>query len=527
MEGDGERIRDDIINDGCVDESNSYINAEHNLDAETFLRVQRNEPTVVDLVVNANNWIKGAGRAIGQSTVLKTLCVYASEDTESRWLTELCQGLSHNQSIERFQWTICDHDPRVDTFPMLHPFFHNNGKLQNIEVTNFRVSQKFLSMVSALKKCSRLERILINWRRIIPDDQMVALFDSLRENHTHLRDFTFKSHFLERMGSVALASWLKSPSSVVCSLNLTDTTIDESCFAVISSGLIRSNTLKRLRLSENQLFSEISSCILSGVLFHPTCCLKKLYLRECLIGDEVISYLGGALLANKSLVFLELSFNQLITSEGWKEFTKFLSNPQSTLKELFLYSCDIDDEGAKVIAKGLAVNASLELLDMNENNRITSIGLCAFFEALVENKHSALLGLQFGENYNAIEGLAIEEWGVLSRAIGDKTTIDSTFSSNHTFCNFELFDWQDEYETTWEEIDALLGMNSNPDKSKVAREKILKCHFSGRNTGIHALACMHESVLPYAIEWMGRDAHGYSAIFDFVKSFPTLFEEKT
>jgi hypothetical protein len=102
MEGDGERIRDDIINDGWVDESNSYINAENNLDAETFLRVQRNEPTVVELVVNAGIWIRGAGRAIGQSTVLKTLCVDTSVEMDSHWLTELCQGLSHNQSIERF-----------------------------------------------------------------------------------------------------------------------------------------------------------------------------------------------------------------------------------------------------------------------------------------------------------------------------------------------------------------------------------------------------------------------------------------
>ena len=47
--------------------------------------------------------------------------------------------------------------------------------------------------------------------------------------------------------------------------------------------------------------------------------------------------------------------------------------------------------------------------------------------------------------------------------------------------------------------------------------------FSGGTTGIHALACMHETVLPYTIEWMGRDTHGYSAMFDFVKSFPNLF----
>ena len=525
MDGDGERIRDDISNDGWVDAANDYITATNYLNEESFLRVQEYDPIVVDLVVNAGIWIKGAGRAIGQSTVLKTLCVDTSVETDSHWLTELCQGLSHNQSIERFKWIICERDPLVDTFQMLHPFFHNSGKLQNIEITNFHESQSFLSLVSALTRCtfSRLKRIMIDWRRQIPDDQVAALFDSLRENHTHLRDFTFHRHYFERMGSVALASWLKNPSCAVCSLNLTGTTIDESCFAVISNGLISSNTLKRLHLSENQSFSAISSCILSGVLFHPTCCLKKLYLRECLIGDEVISYLGGALLANKSLVFLELSFNQFITWEGWKEFTKFLSNPQSTLKELFLYGCDIDDEGAKVIATGLAGNSSLEMLDMNANNRITSIGLCAFFDTLFENKHSAMLELQFRENYVAIEGLAFEEWGVLSRAICDKTTIDSTFSSNHTFCNFELFDWPDEYETTWEEIDALLSMNSNPDKSKVASEKILKCHFSGGTTGIHALVCMHETVLPYAIEWMGRYMHGYSAMFDFVKSFPNLF----
>lgn len=68
-------------------------------------------------------------------------------------------------------------------------------------------------------------------------------------------------------------------------------------------------------------------------------------------------------------------------------------------------------------------------------------------------------------------------------------------------------------------------MNENEDKSEVAREKILKQHFSGRSTNSYnVFARMPASVLVYGIEWIGRDDLGYSLMNDFLRGFPELFD---
>ena len=70
-----------------------------------------------------------------------------------------------------------------------------------------------------------------------------------------------------------------------------------------------------------------------------------------------------------------------------------------------------------------------------------------------------------------------------------------------------------------------LSMDENKDKSEVAREKILKQHFSGRSTNSYnVFARMPASVLVYGIEWMGRNNLGYLLMNDFVRSFPELFD---
>ena len=507
--------------DGSLTSYGHYLDICHALNEDVLLRLQRNDPLVVSLKVRAGDWIKGAGRAIGQSKVLKALIADISPArTESLWMTELCQGLSHNQSIEFFKWIICDGDPSVDSFVMVNPFLQNNHIIQDIEITNFFESQSFNSFVSALINCnlSRLKRIYVDWRVHVADYEVATLFDSLRENHTNLIDITFCSHFLERMGSIALSNLLKNPVSKVRSLSL-NTIIDTSCLAILSNGLIGSNTLQNLYLENSHYLSSTDCCFLSGVLFHPMCSLKRFFLSECEIGDEGACYLGDALAVNKTLAFFALKFDHSITSAGWKEFAKCLRNPQSTLKELILYGCNMDDEGAVTIATALAGNSSLEILDVDNNTHITSIGLDAFFALLLENRKSKLKELRIIENNIEIQKKTRE---ILLRALCDKTTIESTCSSNHYFCNFEIADWQI-WDSVLEEIDDLLDMNRNSIKVDVARRKILKYHFCGGKTGIHALMCMHETVLPYAIEWMGRDERGYLTMFEFVKSFPTLF----
>jgi hypothetical protein len=65
---------------------------------------------------------------------------------------------------------------------------------------------------------------------------------------------------------------------------------------------------------------------------------------------------------------------------------------------------------------------------------------------------------------------------------------------------------------------------SEEDKAEVARQKILKYHFSGGKKDIQVFARMPENHMPFAIAWIGRNKLGYSVMFDFVSSFPALFD---
>lgn len=69
-----------------------------------------------------------------------------------------------------------------------------------------------------------------------------------------------------------------------------------------------------------------------------------------------------------------------------------------------------------------------------------------------------------------------------------------------------------------------LRRNKEEDKAEVARQKILKYHFSGRKKDIQVFARMPENHMPFAIAWIGRNNLGYSVMFDFVSSFPALFD---
>ncbi len=193
--------------------------------------------------------------------------------------------------------------------------------------------------------------------------------------------------------------------------------------------------------------------------------------------------------------------------------------PQLALNNLDVSSCNIDDQGAAAFASSLAANTSIMTLDL-DSNVVGSAGLVAFFHTL--------RGASVLETLNidsvGLEGITKEEWCILSQALCDKVTIGKTYTSNHTFNTCYLPEEMEPCDScSLQELRILLDLNENPNKAEVARQKIMKYHFSCGKSGIHAIACMHESVLPHAIEWLGRDKHGYSAMFSFVESFPTLF----
>jgi hypothetical protein len=73
-------------------------------------------------------------------------------------------------------------------------------------------------------------------------------------------------------------------------------------------------------------------------------------------------------------------------------------------------------------------------------------------------------------------------------------------------------------------------MNANEDKAEVARQKIMKQHFPvvvTEEVNMLVFARMPETVMPFAIEWIGRTDLGLSLMYNVARGLPTLFDTRS
>ena len=195
-----------------------------------------------------------------------------------------------------------------------------------------------------------------------------------------------------------------------------------------------------------------------------------------------------------------------------------MRNPDSSLDDLILQNCGINDEGVVLIMEKVAHSVSLKTLSMSDNESMTSRGLITIYHAIFNRELSLeriFLESNPGINFDDLEE---EDWLLLPRALCDKSSINNTFYSNHTIQKIGL-------EEIWVDCENLLEMNENENKIEVAREKILKSHFIGEAVDISVFALMPEALLPHAIEWIGRDRLGFSLMYQFVAGYPLDFSD--
>jgi hypothetical protein len=546
--------------------------------------------------LNKNVWIQGAGRAIGDSKCLGELEIFASSDGRGdEWLAELCQGLSCNQSIHTLNLSMSNSSAHFDIFQLLTPFMERSPKLRCVKVHGYDTSQVMFTLPSALSEWKNDEKKSFHlFKSNLNDYEGAKLFKVLCQVHNLVSLLVDDTYLGQRVLRSASSDLIEISSSQLCDILLLDCHLGNKTSKMLMDAIKSSTELKSfVNLGKK---SNLSPCWLRSTL--PFCSITNLILGGAFVSDEFAIGLGDALALNNSVQTLDLDGSLSVTSAGWEgfckclrapnsaivelcisdcnidsegavviamalrtnttlqdlrmynnqmigtmtsaqwhEFTQFLRTPLSAVTHFYIGCCDIDDEGAVAIASALAENRKLGFLDLHDHWDITSVGVLANFHLLLDNK-TALEELDIRDIRVDPGDITDEEFGILSTALCNTTTIDSTFSSNHTFHSL----WMGTVDDPDPDDDQLftrdnyppekyppysiyytLRMNRNPNKVEVAREKILMHHFSSGGTAVNVFASMSEKVLPHAIEWIGRDKQCYSLMFDFARTFPFLF----
>jgi hypothetical protein len=218
----------------------------------------------------------------------------------------------------------------------------------------------------------------------------------------------------------------------------------------------------------------------------------RMYRTPDWIDTDSITILKNAL--NKYNTVLHLVLRLEITDAGWPIFSSVLSHPQCSIQILEIEAKRVD---VIHLARVLALNNSLRHLYVS----------CDWSPEVSDDC-----------------------WEVISRALCHSSSANSTFSSNHMLhklvvsrvisMEHEMYD----DKPIPSDIALLLEMNKTEDKAEVARQKIVKYHFTDEGKDIHVFARMPSTTLPIAIEWIGRNRTEFTLMYEVVRVIPALFE---
>ena len=361
---------------------------------------------------------------------------------------------------------------------------------------------------------------------------------------------------LDSTGWIIFMAFLSSPSCPLENIEIHDENINDQCAATLGNSLAVNEILKSLQIFCRHITPTGWRHFLK-FLKAPTTSLVDLKLHFPDINDEVGIYMFSALANNTSLKRLTLSLDDDITSTGWVECFRQLIGSKSALEELFICSDSMDDEGAAMLVDVISKHMStFTNIFVPSNYSVTAEGWRLFAEVLHPSSSSKLTHMRIGNNNEdqdeesdkfitddvaldlfdalanntCLQELDIDQVTVSSRSLDalarvlcDKTTIANTWQSNHTLTEFKCGYWV-EFPT---ELATLLKLNMGKDKAEVARKKILMYSVLDEEAVCHVFAPMTTTVLPTAIEWIGRDRLGFSAMYYLVQNIPSLIEQKT
>ncbi|CAH2321435.1 NACHT, LRR and PYD domains-containing 3-like [Pelobates cultripes] len=142
--------------------------------------------------------------------------------------------------------------------------------------------------------------------------------------------------------------------------------LDSACCEDLHFLIIKNKSLIKLDLSGNKI-QDLGLKMLCKGLTHSDCSLQELRVQECELTSVCCEDLDFAINTNLSLKKLDLSSNKLKDS-GVKSLCTGLKSPKCSLKELMLSRCYLTQDCCEDLCSIIALNHSLIMLDLSENN---------------------------------------------------------------------------------------------------------------------------------------------------------------
>nr|XP_021325104.1 uncharacterized protein si:ch211-11p18.6 isoform X9 [Danio rerio] len=247
---------------------------------------------------------------------------------------------------------------------------------------------------------SKVEKIKLNNCKQI--EKGCSVLAAVLSSKTILKEMNLNNSRLLDSGVLEICEGLKNPVCELKILKLSKCDLtEESCSALASVLRSDSSSLKDLDLSNNNL-QDSGVKLLSDGLKHSK--LKRLSLSDCSISEEGYKALASALRSNPShLIELDLRGNDPGQS-GVKELTDLLQDPHCTLKTLSCFS-PAADEGCQFVT-GIVGKNPLLLKELNLSDRELGDTRVNQLSALLQDKHCTLNILTLNNNRITAEGCA-------------------------------------------------------------------------------------------------------------------------
>ena len=225
----------------------------------------------------------------------------------------------------------------------------------------------------------------------------------------------------------------------------------------------------------------------------------------------MIGILADALPETESNLLRSLDIWDTFIGKDDVEMLARILNSNSSLEELTLCSCNIQNEGVIALAESLANNCTLKTLDLSNWGRPDSANV-----------------------------ISTEGWSALAKTLCDTSSVNNTYLSNHTLDNVGI-----NGRKLPGDVKLYLEMNKCTNKQLVGRKKILKnhCHFDVKPLIVMSTGEEDEfslGMLPLIISWLERVApfsdHQFGengtiemrklrVVYDFIHAIPESFIE--